>query len=139
MDGVILTTLKHIVLEKGDVLHALKATDDTYSGFGEAYFTQIRYGFIKGWKRHNKMTLNLVVIHGKVKFIVYDQVNNLFEEIVLSPEDNYQRLTLAPGLWMAFQGLSDGISTILDIIPNPHDPEEADNMDLSEIDYDFSV
>ena len=139
MDGVTLTPLKHIVLEKGDVLHALKATDDTYSGFGEAYFTQIKYGYIKGWKRHNKMTLNLVVIHGRVKFIVYDQVNNLFEEIVLSPEDNYQRLTLAPGLWMAFQGLSDGISTILDIIPNPHDPEEADNMDLSEIDYDFSV
>lgn len=139
MDGVTLTPLKHIVLEKGDVLHALKATDDTYSGFGEAYFTQIKFGFIKGWKRHNKMTLNLVVIHGKVKFIVYDEVNNLFEEIVLSPEDNYQRLTLAPGLWMAFQGLSDGISTILDIIPNPHDPEEADNKDLSEIDYDFSV
>lgn len=139
MDGVTLTPLKHIVLEKGDVLHALKASDDTYSGFGEAYFTQIKFGFIKGWKRHNKMTLNLVVIHGKVKFIVYDEVNNLFEEIVLSPVDNYQRLTLAPGLWMAFQGLSDGISTILDIIPNPHDPEEADNKDLSEIDYDFSV
>ena len=139
MDGVTLTPLKHIVLEKGDVLHALKATDDTYSGFGEAYFTQIKFGFIKGWKRHNKMTLNLVVIHGKVKFIVYDEVNNLFEEIVLSPEDNYQRLTLAPGLWMAFQGLSDGISTILDIIPDPHDPVEADNKDLSEINYDFSI
>lgn len=139
MDGVTLTPLKHIVLEKGDVLHALKATDDTYSGFGEAYFTQIKYGYIKGWKRHNKMTLNLVVIHGRVKFIVYDEVNSLFEEIVLSPEDNYQRLTLAPGLWMAFQGLSDGISTILDIIPNPHDPEEADNKDLSEINYDFSI
>ena len=139
MDGVILTPLKHIVLEKGDVLHALKATDDTYSGFGEAYFTQIKFGFIKGWKRHNKMTLNLVVIHGKVKFIVYDEVNNLFDEIVLSPEENYQRLTLAPGLWMAFQGLSDGISTILDIIPNPHDPEEAVNKDLSEINYDFSI
>ena len=139
MDGVTLTPLKHIVLEKGDVLHALKATDDTYSGFGEAYFTQIKYGYIKGWKRHNKMTLNLVVIHGRVKFIVYDEVINLFDEIVLSPEENYQRLTLAPGLWMAFQGLSDGISTILDIIPNPHDPEEADNKDLSEINYDFSI
>lgn len=139
MDGVTLTPLKHIVLEKGDVLHALKATDDSYSGFGEAYFTQIRYGYIKGWKRHNKMTLNLVVILGKVKFIVYDEDNNLFEEIVLSPEDNYQRLTLAPGLWMAFQGLSDGISTILDIIPDPHDPVEADNKDLSEINYDFSI
>ena len=139
MDGVTLTPLKHIVLEKGDVLHALKATEDTYFGFGEAYFTQIKYGFTKGWKRHNKMTLNLVVIHGKVKFVVYDEVNNRFEEIVLSPDGNYQRLTLAPGLWMAFQAMSEGISTILDIIPDTHDPLEADNKDLSEINYDFSI
>ena len=139
MDGVTLTPLKHIVLEKGDVLHALKATENTYCGFGEAYFTQIKYGLIKGWKRHNKMTLNLVVIHGKVKFVIYDEVSNQFEEIVLSPEYNYQRLTLAPGLWMAFQGMSEEISTILDIIPNTHDPLEADNKSLSEINYDFSI
>ena len=139
MDGVTLTPLKHIILEKGDVLHALKATEDTYFGFGEAYFSQIKYGLVKGWKRHNKMTLNLVVIHGKVKFVVYDEVNNRFEEVVLSPDSNYQRLTLAPGLWMAFQGICDGISTILDIIPNTHDPLEADNKDLSEIYYDFSI
>ncbi len=138
MDGVTLTPLKHIVLEKGDVLHALKATDDTFFGFGEAYFSQIKQGFIKGWKRHNKMTLNLVVIHGKVKFVVFDEVNNRFEEIVLSPDSNYQRLTLAPGVWMAFQGMSDGVSIILDIIPSTHDPLEADNKDLSEINYDFS-
>jgi dTDP-4-dehydrorhamnose 3,5-epimerase len=135
MDGVILTPLKRIFLEKGDVLHALKSTDSEFVGFGEAYFTQIKCGCTKGWKRHNKMTLNLVVIQGRVKFVVYNDVDGNFEEIILSPDENYQRLTLAPGLWMAFQGMGEGTSTILDIIPCPHDPMEADNKDISEINY----
>jgi dTDP-4-dehydrorhamnose 3,5-epimerase len=137
MDGVILTPLKRIPSEKGDVLHGMKSTESTFCGFGEAYFTQIRPGYTKGWKRHNRMTLNLVVVHGKVKFVVYDEQEMCFEEIILSPESNYQRLTLAPGLWMAFHGMGDEVSTVMDIIPEPHDPTEADNVELSEIDYHF--
>jgi dTDP-4-dehydrorhamnose 3,5-epimerase len=137
MDGVILTPLKRIPSEKGDVLHGMKSTESTFCGFGEAYFTQIRPGYTKGWKRHNRMTLNLVVVHGKVKFVVYDEQEMCFEEIILSPESNFQRLTLAPGLWMAFHGMGDEVSTVMDIIPEPHDPTEADNVELSEIDYHF--
>jgi dTDP-4-dehydrorhamnose 3,5-epimerase len=137
MDGVTLTPLKRIPSEKGDVMHALKATEASFSGFGEAYFTQIISGCTKGWKRHNRMTLNLVVVHGKVKFVIYDERNHLFEEVILSPESNYQRLTIAPGLWMAFHGMGEGVSTVMDIIPEPHDPSEADNMELSKIDYQF--
>lgn len=137
MDGVTLTPLKRIPSEKGDVLHGMKSTESTFCGFGEAYFTQIRPGYTKGWKRHNRMTLNLVVVHGKVKFVVYDEQEMCFEEIILSPESNFQRLTLAPGLWMAFHGMGDEVSTVMDIIPEPHDPTEADNVELSEIDYHF--
>ena len=137
MDGVILTPLRRIPSEKGDVLHGMKATETTFSGFGEAYFTQILPGCTKGWKKHNRMTLNLVVIHGIVKFVIYDEQRKCFEEITLSPESNYQRLTLAPGLWMAFHGLGEEISTVMDIIPEPHDPAEADNIELSEINYQF--
>lgn len=137
MDGVTLTPLKRIALEKGDVLHALKACEESFAGFGEAYFTHIKQGCTKGWKRHNRMTLNLVVVTGKVKFVVYDDKHKEFEEIILSPDDNYQRLTLAPGLWMAFHGMADGVSIVMDIIPEPHDPTEADNQDLTTIEYKF--
>lgn len=137
MDGVTLTPLRRIPSEKGDVMHALKATEATFYGFGEAYFTQILPGCTKGWKRHNRMTLNLVVVHGRVKFVIYDEHNHSFEEFVLSPESNYQRLTIAPGLWMAFHGMNEEVSTVMDIIPEPHDPSEADNMELSEIYYQF--
>lgn len=142
IQGVELHPLKHITVLKGDILHALKSTDDGYAGFGEAYFSQIESGAVKGWKRHNRMTLNIIVPLGKIKFVVFDgRENSLtygkFQEIILSPEDNYQRLTLAPGLWMAFQGMDDKISMLMDIIPEPHDPNEADRKNIEEIEYIF--
>lgn len=142
MEGVKLYPLKHIVVPKGNIYHALKSTDEGYCGFGEAYFSQIKAGEVKGWKRHNRMSLNIVVVMGAIKFVIYDgregsTTCGRFEEVILSPKDNYQRMTVAPGLWMAFQGVGEGISMLMDIIPEPHDPEEADRKDVSEINYSF--
>lgn len=142
MVGVDLFPLKHIVVPKGDVFHALKSTDIGFKGFGEAYFSKIDYNEIKGWKRHNRFTLNLVVPFGAVKFVIYDdrfdsQTKGEYKEFVLSPEGDYSRLTVSPGLWMAFAGMAKGESMILDIIDDVHDPIESDKKELSEIPYNF--
>ena len=144
ISGVTLHPLKHIIVPKGDIYHALKSTDEGYEGFGEAYFSQIEHGQVKGWKRHNRITLNIVVPVGAVKFVIYDDreesvTKGRFEEIILSPSDNYQRLTVAPGLWMAFAGVGDSISMLMDIIPEPHDDDEASRQPLEEILYNFNV
>lgn len=142
MEGVALHPLKHIIVPKGDIYHALKSTDEGYKGFGEAYFSQVEEGVVKGWKRHNRMTLNLIVPLGCIKFIIYDDreksvTKGTFEEIILSPKENYQRLTIAPGLWLAFCGMDKGTSMLMDIIPEPHDPKEADRKEIDEIPYNF--
>lgn len=142
IEGVSLHPLKRIVVPKGDIYHAMKSTDEGYVGFGEAYFSQIEHGQAKGWKRHKRMTLNLIVPVGAVKFVVYDdrdgsETKGMFEEFIISPETNYQRLTVAPGIWMAFYGVGEGTSMLMDIIPEPHDPDEANRKDLSEINYQF--
>jgi len=144
MEGVTLHPLKHIIVPKGDIYHALKATDEGYAGFGEAYFTQIESHKIKGWKRHNRMILNLVVAFGQVKFIIYDdregsKTYDQFEEYVLSPKNNYSRLTIAPGLWMAFVGVDKNTSLVMDIVPEPHDFLETDRKSLEEIPYQFNI
>lgn len=140
--GVTLHPLKHISVPKGDIYHALKSTDEGYTGFGEAYFSQIESGEVKGWKRHNRMTLNIIVPVGKIRFVIFDdregsKTFGQFQEVTLSPEDNYQRLTLAPGLWMAFQGIDNKTSMLMDIIPEPHDPTEASRKNLEEINFKF--
>lgn len=132
MDGVTVTPLRRIATGKGDVLHAMKATDPGYCGFGEVYFSEVYPGQRKGWKRHNRMTLNLVVIRGAIKFVVVNDLTHEREEMVLSPDSNYSRLTVAPGLWMSFEGVSNETSLLMDLIPEPHDPDEADRKELSQ-------
>ena len=135
MDGVTLTPLKQIYNPKGNIFHAMKKNDDGFDGFGEAYFSTVRKDDIKGWKKHTKMTLNLIVPVGTIEFVVYDENAKEFFSVVLS-QDNYQRLTVKAGLWMAFRGLEEN-SMLLNLASIEHDPKELENLDLSEIKYEW--
>jgi len=135
MDGIILTPLKQIHNLKGDIFHAMKKSDIGYDGYGEAYFSTIKTGDIKGWKKHTKMTLNLVVPLGEVEFVVYNENNKEFFNVVLS-QNNYQRLTIKPGLWLSFRGI-DQYNMLLNLANIEHDSHEAINKELKEIDYEW--
>jgi dTDP-4-dehydrorhamnose 3,5-epimerase len=128
--------LKRIPNEKGDILHAMKRSERGFRGFGEAYFTTVRHGVTKGWKRHRKMTLNLVVPVGAVRFVVHDDRTGEFHDFRLS-EDNYGRLNVPPGLWVAFRGLDEGLNLILNIADLEHDPAEAESVELEKIEYEW--
>ncbi len=132
---VILTPLKRIFNPKGDIYHVMKSSDIGYRGFGEAYFTTINKNEIKGWKKHNRMTLNLVVIVGRVKFVIYDEITRKFSTVILSPT-NYQRLTVNPQLYLAFKGLKEN-NIILNIANLQHDPYEVENLDILKINYEW--
>ena len=43
----------------------------------EAYFSIIKPGYIKAWKLHKKMTMNIVVPIGSVQFVFYDKNKEL--------------------------------------------------------------
>jgi dTDP-4-dehydrorhamnose 3,5-epimerase len=139
IDGLLLTPLPVVSNPKGNIYHALKVSSPGYQGFGEAYFSTVINGVTKGWKRHKRYTLNLVVPVGDIRFILYDDrlgssTCGKFFETCLGIASNYSRLTVPPGLWLAFQGL-DKCNLLLNVIAAEHDPSEADSKDLSEIFY----
>ena len=141
--GVKTTSLSIIDTNGGDVLHAMKNSDGGYSGFGEAYFSKIEPAAIKGWKRHTQMVLNLIVPIGSVRFILYDDRKNQedidsFQEVILSPVDNYSRLTIPPLIWVGFQGLGSQSSLVLNIANIEHSPEEIERKELEEIKFNWS-
>ena len=135
MDGIILTPLRQIYNPKGDIFHAMKKSDEGFDGFGEVYFSTIHQNDIKGWKKHTEMTLNLVVVSGEIEFVVYNDDSKTFFDMALS-QDNYQRLTVSPNLWMAFKGLKEN-NMLLNIASIEHDSGEAVNLDLQEIEYEW--
>ena len=131
---ILLNPLKIIDTEGGDVLHAMKKMDAGYIGFGEAYFSEIKFDSIKAWKRHKEMTLNFIVPHGKVRFVLFDDRENKtgkFTKYILS-RGSYYRLTVPPMVWVGFQGLDLDISTILNIADMPHNPKEVDRKKIDE-------
>ena len=139
--GVIISYLDVIDTPGGNVMHAMKGTSAGYSGFGEAYFSQIDKGAIKAWKRHKKMTLNLIVPVGKIRFVLFDDrevSNTQFQEVIIS-KDNYCRLTVPPMVWMGFKNLSNEDSMLLNIANIEHDSNEVDRLEIDEINYNWSI
>lgn len=139
MVGLNLSPLKRIANPKGDVFHVLKKSDKSFKGFGEVYFSSILFNEMKGWRQHTEMTLNIVVAVGEIQFFVYDQrdgseTKGCLFTVNLSKE-NYQLLTVEPGLWVAFKGLGSGENMLLNCSDIEHRPEEAISKHLDEIKF----
>ena len=137
IDGISIIKLTKINLDAGDVYHALKVSDSGYSGFGEAYFSFIKPDFIKAWKRHTKMTMNLIVPVGEIKFIFTSDRKNFYVKEI--GENDYSRVTVAPGIWFGFQGIGRSVNLLLNLSNIIHDPDESEHLEQHEIDYDWSA
>lgn len=140
LDRILLTPLRVIDVPGGPVMHGMKRTDPGFAGFGEAYFSCIDPGEVKGWKRHNQMTLNFVVPHGQVRVVVVDEAAVACRAFTLSASDtqDYGRLTIPPGLWVAFGGLGSSRSIMTNLASLLHDPAEADSVTLDRFPWSWS-
>lgn len=137
---ILVTPLGRIETTGGDVLHAMKHNDVGSAGFGEAYLSWVSGGAVKAWKRHTRMTMNLIVPVGQVRFVFRgtNPDSDLQFRIEDVGEDRYARITVPPGIWFGFQGLSNSPSLLLNIASIPHDPNEVERLALTDINYVWS-
>lgn len=140
MSSISLQNIKIVKLKKfptdgGDVLHFIKDGDVGFKNFGEVYFSNVKYGKVKAWKKHLKMTMNLVVPLGEVKFVFHlPESKNKFrvENIGLS---NYSRIIVPPGIWFGFKGLSKNNNLVSNLANIKHDPQESINVEKNFFSY----
>ena len=131
LDNILVTQLNQIPTVGGDVLHAMKKSDVGFNGFGEVYFSWVEQGTVKAWKCHQRMTLNLVVPFGELRFVFHlpkEKSDFRIEEI---GEERYVRLTVPPGIWFGFQGKASGRSLLMNIADLEHLTDEIERKDQS--------
>ena len=143
IEDVVLTPLTKVHTKGGNVLHGMKSTDHGYAGFGEAYFSTVEQGAIKGWKRHHLMVLNIIVPVGAIRFVIFDDRKgsvsvNEFQVINISESENYCRLTVPPMVWLGFQGINNK-NILINIANIEHSPHEVDRKILTEINFDWEI
>ena len=129
IEGVTVHPLKVMEQQAGDVLHMLRDDTEPFKSFGEVYFSYVNAGFIKGWKKHLRMTMNIVVPLGSVTFFFrVDEIDRVFSTNI--GVNNYCRITVKPGVWVAFRGEDPGGNMLLNIASIEHDPDEQINEPL---------
>ena len=128
IDGIILTPLKQIFDERGKVMHMLREDSPIFSRFGEIYFSCSHPGAVKAWHLHKELTLNYAVIHGQIKFVLYDERKDSptfgeVQELFISPE-NYYLVTVPPGIWNGFKSIGNLTSILANCATLPHSQNE---------------
>ncbi len=140
--GIDLTELSHIagvkyesrrILDdpRGPVLHFVRADAPGFTTFGEAYFSEVHPGEIKGWYRHRQQTQRYVVPRGRVRIVLFDPreaspTKGIKQEHELGRPDAYALLTIPPGVWYALAAVGDATALIANCADRPHDPADAE-------------
>ena len=127
--------LKKIKNTNGDILRLGKNKDPFFTNFGEIYFSWVKPNKIKAWKFHKKMSLNLFVSKGKVKFVFPSK--NRFRVIEIEEKKNLL-LKIPPKIWFGFKGLSRPNSLILNLANAIHNKNELIVRDIKYFNYNWS-
>ena len=53
-------------------------------------------------------------------------------------QENYKRLTVPAGVWMAFKGIGEDLNMLLNLASIEHDPSEAISKELTHINYTWN-
>jgi len=147
IDGVTLRPLRTIPDDRGPVRHMLRADWPEFTGFGEVYFSYIEHQAVKAWRKHTQMTMQLAVPVGTVKIVLYDDrpTRSTYKKIAehqigTDRGAEYLLLTIPPGIWSGFKGISETSSLVVNCASIPHDPDEASSapMDSPEIPYTWT-
>lgn len=139
-----LVPLKQIIDPRGAVYHYFKADDPNFKGFGEAYFSKINPGVIKGWKYHHELFQHFCVPFGAIEIVVYDgregsATYGAVDKVLLNDNNNYAKLSMPPKLWYSFKCVSEGFSLLANIIDKAHRPDESEvlSLDTNIIPYEW--
>jgi len=131
LDNIKFINQPTIKVKGGNVMKVMKISDYKEFSFNEAYFSSIDFNYTKGWKMQLKMSSNICIPIGEVKFTFVSKDFKYHKTYILG-ENNYGILSIPPKIWYSFKGLSEKTSLILNISNSEHDEKNIKKINLEE-------
>lgn len=144
--GVRTKQLKVIPDERGRLMEILRADDDLFIQFGQAYVTAAYPGVVKAWHYHRHQIDHFMVLKGMMKVVLYDArpespTHNTINEFFMG--DHNPMLLQIPNLvYHGFKCIGETEALVLNLpteVYNYDDPDEYRvDPHNNDIPYDWS-
>jgi len=127
--------------DRGSLLHILNIKNHPEFIFGECYASETKYNIIKAWKRHEKISQNIVVISGQIKLVIYDnRIESSTYQNFLSfnlSRENYKLVHIPKNLWYGFKCTSKENAIIVNCIDMPYDSKEVESCNTENFHFKY--
>jgi len=134
INGVRLYYLNQIPDDRGFVKHFMVEEDNFH--FGEAYFSTVYRGVVKGWHGYSEKVLNYCVPIGMVHLVLWDnrpdsRTYNMINDYYIG-EQNYMRVVIPSGVMNAFKGISGPYSLVAIVASERFNETKTIRMELDD-------
>jgi dTDP-4-dehydrorhamnose 3,5-epimerase len=146
IEGVKIKKLRVIPDERGWLMEILRADDELFERFGQAYLSAVYPDVVKGWHFHKVQRDNLCVIKGMAKLVLYDgrehspTKGGLLELFI--GERNPLLVSIPPGVLHGMKGVGSEAAMFINIPTEPYNYSEPDEYRIAphtgEVPYDWS-
>jgi dTDP-4-dehydrorhamnose 3,5-epimerase len=147
IEGVMTKELTVHVDERGRLMEILRADDELFSKFGQAYMTTTNPGVVKAWHLHKRQTDNIVCVKGTIKLAIYDEredssTRGEINEYAVG-EHKPMLIQIPAGVYHGWLCVSDSEAIVINCPTETYDAKNPDEYrlpyDSPEIPYDWEI
>lgn len=147
IEGLIIKSLKVHADERGTLMEMLRADEDVFRQFGQAYVSLNYPGVVRAWHWHEKQWDYWVVIKGMVKAVCYDARENSptkgqVTEVFLGDKDQKQ-IVIPPGVVHGYKTIGVDTAYLLNLPTEIYNSSQPDEFrlpyDSPEVPYNWDI
>lgn len=128
MNKNIVTKSKIIKTKGSSILKYLESSKNLK--IKSIYFSEIKYGYQKGWNLHKKTSCNFSVIFGKIKVTIFNKTNKIHKSYIISRK-NLSILKIPKNYWFKYESLNQPFSLLVNSISIKHSKKETKKVDCN--------
>jgi dTDP-4-dehydrorhamnose 3,5-epimerase len=147
IDGVWIKDLRVIPDERGRLQEILRADDEGFERFGQAYVSTTYPGVVKAWHLHRVQVDYFCCVKGMVKLVLYDArdespTKGLVTEHFIGVH-NPQLVRVPAGVYHGWKCTSEDESIVFNIPTEPYNHDQPDEYrapwDTPDIPYGWDI
>lgn len=119
---------------RGRIIKLFSSISKNFIAVKESYLSEIGAYEIRAWKKQIKSKMFLIVLKGKVKFVLYK--NNSFKKKIINAKE-FRRIFIPKNTWYGFKNMGRSKAMILSLMSQKYTKNNILQKDLKKLKFNW--